>query len=127
MKLPYQSGQFRRFGGQSFQERPSFRAPYGRRRNPVKGGRWQVRRVDIRSKKPWRAWTSGSAAPFNRRFATQAEAVQWAQRVPWVLANGNPSELTALIVTRFPNIGAEHYYKLLTGFGGVSRNRKDKR
>ena len=48
-------------------------------RKSVIGGRFKIRRVDIEHAKPWRVWNQGKAFNSSKRFATQAEAIQWAQ------------------------------------------------
>ena len=60
---------------------PSFRAPRGVRRKPVKGGRWMVRRWPYeREGRQWRAYTRGAAHRRNRSFATFEEALEYAMK-----------------------------------------------
>lgn len=62
---------------------PSFRAPLGKRRKPVRGGRWFVRKIWRRGfggPQAWRAWTKGTAPkPRFRTFDTFQEAIVYAQ------------------------------------------------
>lgn len=70
--------------------------PRGFRRvvkHQVKGGRWSVRKYNVRldifqvargeTIKPWRAWSIGQARGFSRWFETQQEAVAWARDIAW--------------------------------------------
>lgn len=66
---------------------PSFRPPGGRPRNPIKGGRWQIRKkIDGK----WAAFTTGKAMKWSRKFDTHAEAIRWARLVAVMYANCPP-------------------------------------
>lgn len=56
-----------------------FRKPEGLK--PVRGGRWSIRK--LRHTGYWRAWTSGTASRWNRKFYYQVDAMAWAQMVAY--------------------------------------------
>ena len=54
-------------------------------RKPVKGGRWKIRKTR-NPQRPWRAWTEGAANTYRANFATQAEALKYANGVATLFA-----------------------------------------
>lgn len=71
----------------------------------VKGGRWYIRRERPGvSRKPWRAYSKGKSARFNRHFETFEEAINHAQLVAWAFNNPSPANIRRMIETVMPNI-----------------------
>ena len=54
-------------------------------RAPVKGGRWKIRKTR-NPNRPWKAWTEGAASIYRANFATQAEALKYANGVATLFA-----------------------------------------
>lgn len=74
-------------GGSPFDLVPiSFRSPGGTRRKPVAGGRWSVRRVSDRKRRPWHAYCGSDGKQYGASFATHAEAVAHAAEVAQLYA-----------------------------------------
>jgi len=72
---------------------------------PVTGGRWSVRRLRGRGReRQWRAWTKGSAASFNRFFATQAEAIAHATTIAQMFTDPTPARVSATLRRLYPKL-----------------------
>jgi len=64
--------------------------PHYQKYKQVRGGRWSVRRVPFdehqrNDGKNWRAWTVGKGKNYNKYFATQEEAIHYAQAIAFFL------------------------------------------
>lgn len=66
---------------------------------PIRGGRWQVRKVREENF-PWFAFTAGKAKKYNFRFETQYQAVTWARFVAicYSQGKGDPSSLQMILL-----------------------------
>lgn len=79
----YDPFRWRNAGGRWSKNRvpADFRRPPGMK--PVKGGRWGVRKLAVRTRDglQWQAYNRGTLKGASARFATQAEAVAHAQSI----------------------------------------------